>query len=84
MAKKIINQTVDFVGDLVLGAKKKLKKQFVVTLCFHLSAVLITNTISKPTCIHVQWSVLLAKKIAEPICSDFAFSFVIRADFQET
>jgi hypothetical protein len=66
------------------GCQKKLKNQFVVTLCFHLSAVLITNTISKPTCIHVQCSVLLSKKIAEPICSDFAFSFVIRADFQET
>jgi hypothetical protein len=43
LAKKIINQTVDFVSGLVLGSKKTEK----------------------------------------PICSDFVFSFVISADFQE-
>ena len=26
---------------------------------------------------------LISKKITEPICSDFVFSFVISADFQE-
>ena len=43
LAKKIINQTVDFVGG----------------------------------------SVLVSKKTEKPICSDFVFSFVISADFQE-
>ena len=43
LAKKIINQTVDFVGG----------------------------------------SVLVSKKTEKPLCSDFVFSFVISADFQE-
>ena len=43
LAKKIKNQTVDFVGG----------------------------------------SLLVSKKTEKPICSDFVFSFVISADFQE-
>ena len=43
LAKKIINQTVDFVGG----------------------------------------SVLVSKKTEKPLCSDFVFSFVTSADFQE-
>ena len=53
---------------------RKLKKQFVVTLCFQLWQVLITKKISKPICSHFQCSELVSKKIAEPICSDFVFS----------
>ena len=30
-----------------------------------------------------EWPVLISKKITEPICSDFVFSFLISADFQD-
>ena len=77
LAKKFINQTVDIIGQLRLGwcwFPRKLKKQFVVTLCFQLWQVLISKKISKPICSHFQCSELISKKIAEPICSDFVFS----------
>ena len=85
LAKKIINQTVDFVGGLVLGAKKKTEKPICSDFVFSFvsSADYQYNFQNQPVFMFSA-QCCFAKKIAEPICSDFAFSFVIRADFQET
>jgi len=72
LAKKIINQTVDFVGGLVLVSKKTEK-----TICSDLVCskcqMLISKKKTKPICSHFLCSVLVSKKIAEPICSDLGF-----------
>ena len=72
LAKKIINQTVDFVGGLVLGSKK-IEKPICSDFVFSKCQMLISKKITKPICSHFQCSVLISKKITEPICSDLVF-----------
>ena len=72
LAKKIINQTVDFVGGLVLGFRK-IEKPICSDFVFSKCQMLISKKNSKPICSHFQCSVLISKKISEPICSDLVF-----------
>ena len=73
MAKKIINQTVDIIGQLRLGSKK-IKKPICSDFVFSKCQMLISKKITKPICSHFQCSVLISKKITEPICSDFVMN----------
>ena len=73
MAKKIINQTVDIIGQLRLGSKK-IKKPICSDFVFSKCQMLISKKITKPICSHFQCSVLISKKITEPICSDFVLN----------
>ena len=74
LAKKIINQTVDFVGGPVLVSKKTEKpicSDFVFS--FVISADFQEN-FKTNICSHFQCAVLISKKITEPICSDFVMN----------
>ena len=72
MAKKIINQIVDIIGQLGLGSKK-IEKQICSDFVFSKCQMLISKKITKPICSHFQCSVLISKKITEPICNDLVF-----------